>query len=70
MRCDGSPALLVASAIDGAVFDATFNVFFKVRYDKVYEGVLSTPLGPFDIAWARSASVPRGSPPSGLRSWR
>nr|WP_052136467.1 ABC transporter permease [Saccharomonospora viridis] len=57
-----APALLVASAMNGAVFDATFNVFFKFRYDKVYEGVLSTPLGPFDIALGEIGwAVLRGS---------
>ncbi|MER7115682.1 ABC transporter permease [Saccharomonospora azurea] len=45
-----APALLAASAMNGAVFDATFGVFFKFRYDKTYEAVLSTPMGPFDIA--------------------
>ncbi len=48
--------------MNGAVFDATFNVFFKFRYDKVYEGVLSTPLGPFDIALGEIGwAVLRGS---------
>lgn len=45
-----APGLLAASAMNGAVFDATFNVFFKFRYDKVYDAVLSTPLGPLDVA--------------------
>ncbi|OQO89496.1 ABC transporter permease [Saccharomonospora piscinae] len=45
-----APALLAASAMNGAVFDATFGVFFKFRYDKTYETALSTPLGPLDIA--------------------
>lgn len=45
-----APGLLAASAMNGAVYDATFNVFFKFRYDKVYEAVLSTPLGPLDVA--------------------
>ncbi|WP_197320269.1 ABC transporter permease [Saccharomonospora sp. NB11] len=45
-----APALLAASAMNGAIFDATFSVFFKFRYDKTYEAVLNTPMGPFDIA--------------------
>ncbi|WP_367131375.1 ABC transporter permease [Saccharothrix sp. HUAS TT1] len=45
-----APALLAASAMNGAVFEATFNLFFKFKYAKVYDAVLATPLGPVDIA--------------------
>ncbi len=45
-----APALLAASAMNGAIFDATFNIFHKLRYDKLYDSVLATPLGPVDIA--------------------
>jgi lipooligosaccharide transport system permease protein len=45
-----APALLASSAMNGAVFDSTFNVFFKFRYAKVYDAMLATPVGPFDIA--------------------
>ncbi|MFC4001435.1 ABC transporter permease [Prauserella oleivorans] len=45
-----APALLAASAMNGAVFDATFGVFFKFRYQKTYDAMLATPIGPFDIA--------------------
>ena len=45
-----APGLLAASAMNGAVFDATFNVFFKLRYAKLYDAMLATPLGPVDIA--------------------
>jgi lipooligosaccharide transport system permease protein len=45
-----APALLASSAMNGAVFDSTFNVFFKLRYEKLYDSVLATPLGPRDIA--------------------
>jgi lipooligosaccharide transport system permease protein len=36
--------------MNGAVFDSTFNVFFKLKYNKLYDAVLATPLGPVDIA--------------------
>jgi lipooligosaccharide transport system permease protein len=36
--------------MNGALLDATFGIFFKLRYDKVYEGVLATPLRAVDIA--------------------
>lgn len=45
-----APALLAASAMNGAVYDSTFNLFFKLKYAKVYDGMLATPLGPFDVA--------------------
>nr|WP_225978438.1 ABC transporter permease [Gandjariella thermophila] len=45
-----APALLAASAMNGAVYDATFNIFFKYRYAKLYDAMLATPLGPVDIA--------------------
>jgi lipooligosaccharide transport system permease protein len=45
-----APALLAASAMNGAVYDATYNIFFKLMYEKVYDAMLATPLGPLDIA--------------------
>ena len=44
-----APGLLAASAMNGAFYDAT-NIFWKLRYQKLYDSVLSTPLGPKDIA--------------------
>ncbi|GGM53521.1 transport permease protein [Longimycelium tulufanense] len=45
-----APGLLAASAMNGAVYDATFNIFFKFKYAKLYDAMLATPLGPVDIA--------------------
>ncbi len=45
-----APALLAASAMNGAVFDSTFNIFHKLKYVKLYDSILATPLGPVDIA--------------------
>ena len=45
-----APALLAASAMNGAVMDSTFNVFFKLKYAKLYDAVLATPMGPRDVA--------------------
>lgn len=45
-----APGLLAAAAMNGAVFDSTFNVFFKLKYNRLYDAVLATPLGPVDIA--------------------
>ncbi|MHA3947367.1 ABC transporter permease [Cellulomonas bogoriensis] len=47
-----APALLAASAMNGAVFDSTINVFFKLKYARLYDSVLATPLGPRDVAVA------------------
>jgi lipooligosaccharide transport system permease protein len=46
-----APALLAVSAMNGAVFDSTWNVFFKMNYSKLYEGMLATSLGPLDVAF-------------------
>jgi lipooligosaccharide transport system permease protein len=45
-----APALLATSAMNGAIYDSTFNVFFKLNFNKLYEGMLATPLGPLDVA--------------------
>ncbi|GAB3557320.1 ABC transporter permease [Spelaeicoccus albus] len=45
-----APALLAVSAMNGAVYDSTWNVFFKMNFAKLYEGMLNTSLGPLDVA--------------------
>ena len=45
-----APGLLAASARNGALMEATFNFFFKLRYQKTYDAILSTPLAVGDIA--------------------
>jgi lipooligosaccharide transport system permease protein len=45
-----APGMLAASSMNGALLDSTFGIFFKLRYDKVYDGVLATPMRPVDIA--------------------
>jgi lipooligosaccharide transport system permease protein len=45
-----APALLAASAMNGAVFETTMNVFFKLRYEHLYDSVLATPMTPSDVA--------------------
>ena len=52
-----APAFLASSAMNGAVFDSTFNVFFKLRYAKLYDSVLATPLGPRDVAVGEISSA-------------
>ena len=36
--------------MNGAIAESTFNVFFKLNYAKTYDAILSTPLGPGDVA--------------------
>jgi lipooligosaccharide transport system permease protein len=45
-----APALLATSAMNGAITDATWNIFFKMHYDRVYTAMLATSLGPLDVA--------------------
>ena len=45
-----APGLLASAAMNGAVYDATFNIFFKFKYAKLYDAMLATPLGPIDVA--------------------
>jgi lipooligosaccharide transport system permease protein len=45
-----APGLLAASAMNGVVYDTTFNFFLKLKYAKLYDAMLTTPLGPVDIA--------------------
>ena len=42
--------MLAASAFNGALIDSTYNVFFKLKYDKLYDQMLATPLTTGDIA--------------------
>lgn len=57
-----APALLAASAMNGAVYESTMNIFFKLKFAKTYDAMLSTPLKPFDIALGEiSWSLARGA---------
>jgi lipooligosaccharide transport system permease protein len=45
-----APALLATSSMNGAVFDSTYNVFFLLKYAKVFDATLATPMRPEDVA--------------------
>ena len=45
-----APGLLASSAMNGAMLDSTFLVFFKLKIAKTYDAMLSTPLGVGDVA--------------------
>ncbi len=56
-----APALLAVAAMNGAIFDSTWNVFFKIRFARLYEGMLATSLGPLDVALGEiSLALARG----------
>ncbi|MER5338220.1 ABC transporter permease [Micromonospora sp. NPDC002717] len=45
-----APAMLASSAMTGALSETTFNFFGKMKYMKLYDGVIATPVQPFEIA--------------------
>jgi lipooligosaccharide transport system permease protein len=45
-----APGLLAASAMNGVMTDITSNIFWRMRYSKVYEAMLATPIGVADVA--------------------
>ena len=44
-----APAMLASSAMNGAVFACTFNIYFRLKYQKTYDAIVSTPVGVGDI---------------------
>jgi lipooligosaccharide transport system permease protein len=48
--------------MNGAVYESTFNVYFKLKYAKIFDAVLSTPLRAVDVARGEiSYALLRGS---------
>ncbi|MEM9135082.1 MAG: ABC transporter permease [Actinomycetota bacterium] len=45
-----APGLLAAAAMNGAIFDATMNIYHKWKSARLYDSVLSTPLSAGDVA--------------------
>ncbi len=45
-----APAMLASSAMNGALFDSTYNIFFRMKYAKLYDAMLATPIRPTDVA--------------------
>lgn len=57
-----APALMAAAAMNGAIFDATGNVYEKLRHSKLYDTVLATPMTASDVALGEIlGAVARGS---------
>jgi lipooligosaccharide transport system permease protein len=45
-----APALMASSAMNGAIYDSTMNVFYKLREARTYDAILATPIGVSDVA--------------------
>lgn len=45
-----APAMLAASAMNGALAETTMNMFGKMKYMRLYDAVLATPVQPFEVA--------------------
>src|SRR5207244_10780246 len=50
-----APAMMATSAMNGAIFETSFNFFYKLKYVKLYDAVVATPIGVADIALGESA---------------
>lgn len=57
-----APALMASSAMNGAIYESTSNLFYKLRYAKTFEAVIATPVGVEDAALGEVVwAVARGS---------
>ncbi len=39
-----APALMASAAMNGAIYDSTFGLFYQLKYAKTYEAMLATPV--------------------------
>ncbi|MCW2938989.1 MAG: transporter [Actinomycetia bacterium] len=46
-----APALLATAAMNGAMNETTFNLFQKLKFDRVYDSILTTPMTVRDVAF-------------------
>lgn len=46
-----APAMLATAAMNGALAESTFNFFAKMKFAKLYDAILNTPLTPMEIAF-------------------
>ncbi len=57
-----APAMLASSAMSGALSESTFNFYGKMKYMKLYDGVLATPVRPMEVAFGELLwAMARGS---------
>jgi lipooligosaccharide transport system permease protein len=61
-----APGLIAAAAMNGAIFEVTFGVFVKVRFWRLYDAVITTPVEPQDVPagealWATTRALIYGT---------
>ncbi len=57
-----APGLLASSCMNGAISDGMFNIFFKLHFQKTYDGILATPMRVPDVAFGEMLwALTRGS---------
>ena len=57
-----APGLLASSCMNGAITDGFFNIFFKLHFQKTYDGILATPMRVPDVALGEALwALGRGS---------
>jgi lipooligosaccharide transport system permease protein len=57
-----APGLLASSCLNGALSDGMFNIFFKLHFQKTYDGILATPMRVPDVAFGEMLwALTRGS---------
>ena len=57
-----APGLVCVASMNGASFEVTYNVYVRLTYDKAYDGMLTTPIGPDEVLigevlWAVTRSM-------------
>lgn len=45
-----APAMLAASAMNGAIAESSYNFYARLKWQKLYDAMVATPLRPFEIA--------------------
>jgi lipooligosaccharide transport system permease protein len=57
-----APGLLASNCMNGAISDGLFNIWFKLHFQKTYDGILATPMRVADIAFGEMLwALTRGS---------
>ncbi|MGH7882549.1 MAG: ABC transporter permease, partial [Candidatus Dormibacteraceae bacterium] len=44
-----APGLMAVAAMNGALYDCTFSLLFKIKYVRIYDAILNTPISPREI---------------------
>lgn len=57
-----APGLIISNAMNGGVFETTYNLFIKINFNRTYEAMLATPVNAYEamlgeMLWAVTRSV-------------